>query len=109
MDNKPFETPPENGGVRQDTPDATKIDQHLPPRRKRIAGVYGLALLLTLVLFYVHVVMIFDVLGEMLRYKAWLLEKMGPKHTGKLLLLGCFFALMSARVNQAVVWGLFLR
>jgi len=109
VNSKPFETLPESGGVRQNTSDGTKIDKHLPPSRKRIVGVYGLALLLTLVLFYVHVVMIFDVLGEMLRYKAWLLENLGPKHTGKLLLLVCFFALMSAHVPQAVVWGLFLR
>jgi len=95
--------------VRQHTSDGTKIDKHLPPSRNWIVGVYGVALLLTLVLLCFHLVVIFDVLGEMLRYKAWLLEKMGPKHTGKLLLLGCFFALMSARVNQAVVWGLFLR
>ena len=52
---------------------------------------------------------IFDVIGEMLRYKAWLLENMGPKDAGKLILLGCFFALMSAHLIQAAVWGLFLR
>jgi hypothetical protein len=40
---------------------------------------------------------------------SWLLENMGPKHTGKLLRLGCFFALMSAHVAEAAVWGLFLR
>ena len=97
---KPFDTLPENGGVRQNTSDGTKIDKHLPPSRTRIVGVYGFALLLALVLFYFHVVVIFDVIGEMLRYKAWLLENMGPKHTGKLLLLGCFFVLMSAHVAE---------
>jgi hypothetical protein len=106
---KPFDALPENAGVRQNTSDGTKIDKHLPPSRTRIAGVYGLALLLALVLFYFHVVVIFDVIGEMLRFKAWLLENMGPKHTGKLFLLGCFFALMSAHVAEAAVWGLFLR
>jgi hypothetical protein len=55
------------------------------------------------------VVVIFDVIGEMLRYKAWLLESMGPRHTGKLLLLGCFFALMLAHGAEAAVWGLSLR
>jgi zinc transporter len=89
--------------------DGTKLDKRLPPPRRRIVGVYGFAVLLALVLFYFHVVVIFDVLGEMLRYKAWLLENMGPKHTGKLLLLGCFFALMSAHATEAVVWGLYLR
>jgi hypothetical protein len=106
---KPFETLPENGGVRQNTSDGTNIDKHLPPSRRRIGGVYGFALLLALVLFYFHVMVIFDVIGEMLRYKAWMLEHLGPKHTGKLLLLGCFSALMLAHVTQAAVWGLFLR
>ena len=76
---------------------------HLLPSRRRIAGVYGFGLLLALVLFYFHVMVIFDVIGEMLRYKAWLLETIGPKHTGKLVLLGCFFALMSAHVSGQCV------
>ena len=109
MHSKPFDRLPENGGVRQNTSEGTKIDKHLPPSRTRIVGVYGFALLLALALFYFHMVVIFDVIGEMLRYKAWLLEHIGPKHTGKLLLLGCFFALMSAHVAEAAVWGLFLR
>ena len=109
VNNKPFETPPENGDVRQNTSDGTKIDQHLPPSRRRIAGVYGFALLLALVLFYFHVVVILDVAGEMLRYKEWMLEHLGPKHTGKILLLGSFFALLLAHVAEAAVWGLFFR
>ncbi len=109
MNSKPFETLTENGGVHKNTSDGTKIDKHLSHSRIRIAGVYGFALLLSLALFYFHVVVIFDVIGEMLRYKAWMLEHLGPKHTGKILLLGSFFALMSAHVAQAAVWGLFLR
>ncbi|MGB5211405.1 MAG: potassium channel family protein [Gammaproteobacteria bacterium] len=109
MNGKPIETPAANADVRQNTSDGTKIDKHLLPSRNRIAGIYGFALLLALVLFYFHVLVIFDVIGEMLRYKPWLLEKIGPKHTGKLFLLGCFFALLSAHVTQAVVWGIFLR
>jgi hypothetical protein len=53
--------------------------------------------------------MIFDVIGEMLRYRPWLLEKMEPNHAGKVLLLACFFALMWVHVIQAAAWGLFLR
>ncbi len=109
MNRKPFETLRENQGVRPSSSDGTKNDTPPPPSLRRIVGVYGFALLLALVLFYFHVVVIFDVIGEMLRSKAWLLENMGPKHAGKLLLLGCFFALMSAHVTQAAVWGLFLR
>jgi len=84
-------------------------DQHLPPSRRRIARLYGFAVLLTLVLFYFHVMVIFDVLGEMLRYKAWMLEHLGPKDTGKIFLLVSFFTLMLAHAAEAAVWGLFLR
>jgi hypothetical protein len=35
------------------------------------------------------VVVIFDVIGEMPGYKAWLQENLGPKHAGKLFLPGC--------------------
>ena len=85
------------------------IAKHLLPSRTRIFAVYGLALLLTLVLFYFHLMVIFDAISEMLGYKEWLLANLGPKHTGKLLLLGSFFALTLAHVIEAAVWGLFLR
>ena len=77
--------------------------------RSRIGGIYGFAVLLALVVFYFHVVVIFDVIAEMLRFKAWMLEHLGPKHTGKIFLLGSFFALMLAHVAEALAWGLFLR
>lgn len=109
VNSKPFETLPDNGGVRQNTSDGTRTDNPLPPSRRRIAEVYGFSVLLALVLFYFHVIVIFDVITEMLRFKAWMLEHLGPKHTGKILLLGSFFALLLAHVTQAAVWGLFLR
>ena len=52
---------------------------------------------------------IFDVIGQMSRYKALLLESMGQKDAGKLLLLGVFLALLLAHLIQAAVWGLYLR
>jgi len=109
LDSKPFETPPETGGVLRNTSDEANADKHRPASLGRIAGIYGFALLLALVLFYFHVMVIIDVIGEMLGYKARLLNELGRKDTGKLLLLGCFFALTSAHVIQAAVWGLFLR
>jgi hypothetical protein len=101
------ETLPETRDARQNASDGSTIDSHLLPSHRRITGIYSFALLLSLVLFYFHVMMIFDVFSEGLRYKAWLLEHMGPKHTGKLLLLGCFFVLLFAHVAEAAVWGLF--
>jgi hypothetical protein len=72
-------------------------------------GVYGFALVLALVLFYFHVFVIFDVISEIVRYKPWLLEHLGPRHTGKVFLLWSFLALMLAHLAEAAVWGLFLR
>ncbi len=77
--------------------------------RGRIGGIYGFAVLLALVLFYFHVVVIVDVIAEIHRFKPWMLEHLGPKHTGKIFLLGSFFTLMLAHVAEAAVWGLFLR
>jgi len=77
--------------------------------RSRIGWTYAFAVLLAVVLFYFHVVVIFDVIAEMLRFKAWMLEHLGPIHTGKIFLLGCFFTLVFAHVAEAAVWGLFLR
>lgn len=109
VNSKPLETTPANGGALRYRSGSTNLDTPLPPSRRKVVGIYAFALLLALALFYFHVVVIFDVLGQMLRYKAWLLENMEPGNAGKLLLLGCFFALMSAHVAQAAVWGLYLR
>ncbi len=76
---------------------------------RRIVGIYGFALLLAMGLFYFHVVVIFDVIGEMLRFKAWMLAHLGPRHTGKIILLVGFFTLMLTHFAEAAVWGLFLR
>ena len=76
--------------------------------RSRIGGIYGFSVLLALLLFYFHVFVMFDVLAEMHRYKPWMLEHLGPRHTGKILLLIIFFTLVSAHVAEAAVWGLFL-
>jgi len=108
VNSKPFETLSENGGARQNTSDGTKTDKHPPPSLRRIVGIHGFALLLALVLFYFHVMVILDVIAEMLHFKAWMLEHLGPKHTGKILLLGSFFALTLAHITEAAVWGLFL-
>jgi len=107
VNSKPFETLPENSAPRH-TSDGTKPDEHQPSSRRRIGWIYSIAVLLTFVLFYFYVVVIFDVIGEMSLYKAWLLKSMGQKDAGKLLLLGVFFALLSAHLVQAAVWGLFL-
>ncbi len=108
MNHKPFETLRENQRVRPDSSDGTKSDTHRPPAPRRIVGVYGFSVLLALVLFYFHVIVIFDVIGELLRFKTWMVEHLGPKHTGKILLLGSFLTLMLAHVAEAAAWGLFL-
>ena len=77
--------------------------------RGSTGGIYGFSVLLALLLFYFHVFVIFDVLAELHRFKPWLLEHLGPKHTGKIILLGCFSTLLLAHVVEAAVWGLYLR
>ena len=52
---------------------------------------------------------IFDVIAEIYRFKSWMLAHLGPRHTGKTILLGSFFGLLLAHVAEAGVWGLFLR
>ena len=107
VNSEPFGTLSENGGVLQNTSDGTTIDKasfSFPPKD---GWGLRLRLLLSLVLFYFHVVVIFDVIGEMLRCKAWLLENMEPNDAGKLLLLGCFFALLLAHVTEAAMGSVF--
>lgn len=77
--------------------------------RHSVSRVYALALLLALGLFYVHVVVIFDVAGEIMGHQAWLIDHLGPHRTGKIVVLGCFFVLFAAHLTEALAWGLFLR
>ena len=77
--------------------------------RGRIGGIYVFSVLLALLLFYFHVYVLFDVITEMHRFKPSMLEHLGPRHTGKIILLGCFFALLLAHVVESAVWGVFLR
>ncbi len=84
-------------------------DSHHPHSVRKVVGIYGFAVLLALALFQFHVVVIFDVVGEMLGQKTWLLRHMGAKDAGKLILLGCFFALMLAHMAEAAFWGIFFR
>lgn len=109
MGNKFFDSLTEHRGVRHDASDRTETDEHRSPSLGRIVEVYGVAVLLTLVLFYLHTMVIFDVLGEMLRQKTWMLEHLGLNHTGKTMLLVSFLALMVAHIAESAVWGLFFR
>lgn len=68
-----------------------------------------LDLITLIVLFYFHVVVIFDVAGEMMGHQAWLIDRLGPHQTGKIAILGCFLVLFAAHLAEALAWGLFLR
>lgn len=106
--NKTFETLPQTENTPEQTSETGTGAVHHPITRKRIGTIYSCALLLSLVLFYFHVVVIFDVITDILHYKEWMIKHWGPKHTGKILLLGTFFALMVAHIVQAAAWGFFL-
>jgi hypothetical protein len=94
---------------RQDSPGGINVARHHSVSARRVVGVHAIAVLLALALFYFHLVVIFDVLGEMFSTKAWLLEHVGPNDTGNVFLLGCFLTLTLAHVVEAAGWGLFLR
>ncbi|MGB6223647.1 potassium channel family protein [Haloferula sp.] len=108
MKRKPLETPPEDEGRGHGGSNRAEVDKHLSISSRRVLGVHAFALLLSLVLFYFHVVVIFDVIAEIHRSKPWMLEHLGVRHTGKILLLGSFFALLLAHLAEAGIWGLFL-
>ncbi len=80
-----------------------------PKHKHSVLRVYILALLLALALFSFHVFVIFDVAGEIVVYRAWLLEHLGPHRSGKIVILGCFLVLFAAHMAEAAAWGLFLR
>jgi hypothetical protein len=82
--------------------------QSEPRRHHRVRRVYVLALLLALGLFYFHVVVIFDVAGEMLRHQPWFISHLGAQTTGKTIILGCFMVLFAAHLVEAAAWGVFL-
>jgi hypothetical protein len=103
-----FDPLPDTEVGRQDKSGGTKVDRHRLFSRGKIGGVYVFALLLALALFLLHVVVIFDVAGELMGHKAWLLARFG-QHSGKTVVLGCFFVLFTAHVLEAAAWGLFLR
>lgn len=88
--------------------DPTTLAGHYPGFRHKIVRIYGFALLFALALFLFHLVVIFDVAGEIIGRKAWLLEHFGH-HTGKTVMLGCFFLLFAAHLAESAAWGLFLR
>ncbi|EIC20769.1 CorA family divalent cation transporter [Thiorhodovibrio frisius] len=92
----------------QDKSDQTAVEGHHPGFRRKIVRIYGFALLLALALFFFHLVMIFDVAGAIIGQKAWMLEHFGH-HTGKTLILGCFFLLFAAHLAESAAWGFFLR
>jgi hypothetical protein len=85
------------------------VTQSAPKHRHPVHRVYLLALLLALGLFYFHVVVIFDVAGEMLSHKQWLIAHLGPHRLGKTAILGCFVVLFAAHLAEAAAWGGFLR
>lgn len=105
---KLFETSPKNSDLSRNSSASQETDRHLIFYSRRVVGIHAFALLLSLVLFYFHVVVIFDVIGEMHLFKPWMLEHLGTRHTGKIILLGSFFALLFAHLGEAAVWGLFL-
>jgi zinc transporter len=105
----PFDPPSDIEGGRQDRSAGAEVGKPRPLSFSLIVGVHGFALLLALVLFYFHVVGVFDVIGEIYHGKKSLMVELGPQEFGKIALLGCFLALVVFHLVEAMMWGLFLR
>jgi zinc transporter len=106
---KLFDRPSDTEGGRQDRSDGAEVGKTSPVSPSTIVGVHVFALMLSLLLFYFHVVGIFDVIGEIYRGKKSLMADLGPQEFGKIVLLGCFLGLVVLHLTEAAVWGLFLR
>lgn len=89
-------------------------EPHTPPANPKINSprairwIYIQSIVLTLVLFYFHIVLIFDVAGDLLSYRPLFISHFGEHQTGKLMVLGTFFILFIAHLSETIVWGLFL-
>jgi hypothetical protein len=79
------------------------------PQSEAIPGVYMMALLLVLALFYLHALLLLDVAGLMVKDRAPLIEIIGPGHAGKALIIWSFVVLFVAHVLEAAAWGLLMR
>lgn len=109
MNPQPPETLHHDRRVRSNRSDTTVINKPVSRSFYRIFIINSVAVTLTVAMFYFQLVIIFDVAGEFIYHKPWLIENMGPKNAGKIFVLGCFLAMMLMHLTQAAVWGLFLR
>lgn len=67
------------------------------------------ALLLTLAMFYLHTLILFDIAGLLLHSRELIVARLGPERIGKAIILCCFILLFTVHVAEASVWALFLR
>lgn len=83
--------------------------EHRKTTKTAVRWFYLQSLVLTLILFFVHIVLIFDVAGSLLETRSWFLDHFGAHDTGKIMVLGTFLILFFAHILETVVWGMFLR
>jgi len=77
--------------------------------RQPVTGVYALALLLAVTLFYGHTIILFDVAGALLEHRVRLQDALGFHNAGKLIVTACFVILLATHIAEALLWALFLR
>jgi hypothetical protein len=71
----------------------------------RVYQVYLLAFVFAMGLFFLHIVLLFDVAGFLVRSRSWLEALFGQHHAGKTVILACFFVLFFAHLAEAAAWG----
>jgi len=78
-----------------------------PPKRL-VRRDFGLALLLAVAQFGLHILVIFEAAKWILGADAWLVEHLGRALAAKVIIFACFAVLFGLHFMEAVAWGLFL-
>jgi voltage-gated potassium channel Kch len=79
-----------------------------PPVRWPVIATFTLAVLITIALFFLHTIILFDVAGALLEHLPQLEGRLGHHSAGKVLVTGCFVLLFAAHLGEAAIWALFL-
>ncbi len=74
----------------------------------QVHRVFGMAVLVAASLFFLHIILLFDVAEVILGTHSWLIDHIGAHRAGKSIVLGCFALLFAAHVSEAAIWGLYL-
>jgi hypothetical protein len=78
------------------------------PELQDVRRIFGFALLLGGLLFFLHTTILFDFAAGILESNVWLIDHLGPHRAGKVIIFACFSLLFAVHVAEAAIWGLYL-